>query len=80
MVIKNFLVRKLIGWSTLFASAVCVMVAMFRLKSVNISDHGIQEYFGQELVRWSTLFALAGGVMVAMLRLKSVTISDHGNQ
>ena len=56
------------------------MVAMFRLKSVTISDHGNQEYFGQKLVRWSTLFALAVGVMVAMFRLKSVTISEHGNQ
>ena len=56
------------------------MVAMLRLKSVNISEHGNQEYFGQKLVRWSTHVALAGGVMVAMLRLKSVTISDHGYQ
>ena len=56
------------------------MVAMFRLKSVTISEHGNQEYFGQKLVRWSTLVASAVCVMVAMFRLKSVTISDHGNQ
>ena len=42
------------------------MVAMFRLKSVTISDHGNQEFFRQKLVRWSTLDALAVGVMVAM--------------
>ena len=42
------------------------MVAVFRLKSVTISDYSNQEHFGQKLVMWSTLFALAVGVMVAM--------------
>ena len=50
MVIKNFLVKNLLGGQQLVALAVGVMVAMFRLKSVTISDHGNQEFLVKNLV------------------------------